>query len=72
MMALNNLLDCAWKAFEENDFAGAESLSCKVLEEDEGNPSAHHVLGLIETLRGKGNRAIKHFSVAIKRKNNNP
>jgi predicted O-linked N-acetylglucosamine transferase (SPINDLY family) len=72
MMTLKNLLDCAWKACEENDFAGAESLSCKVLEEDEGNPSAHHVLGLIETLRGKGNRAIKHFSVAVKRENNNP
>lgn len=71
-MNLINLLDHAWKAFEINDFAEAEFLSCKVLEEDEGNPSAHHVLGLIEDLRGKGDCAIEHFSFAVEKEKNNP
>ena len=35
-MTLKNLLDCAWKAFEKNDFAEAKSHYCRVLEEDEG------------------------------------
>jgi predicted O-linked N-acetylglucosamine transferase (SPINDLY family) len=71
-MTLENLLNCAWRSFEKNDFAGAESLACSVLEEDKVHSSAHHLLGLIEIQRREKDGAIEHFSLAVEKEKNNP
>lgn len=65
--AVQSMLQNALSCFREQDFAGAEAVCRTVLADDDGQPDAWHLLGLVMLQRNEATASIEAFEKAIER-----